>query len=87
MPEKYSRRYGSHTYDGEPAAKAALTRAVKDGRVETRDDYAITNYDNFVFNIEHKVVRKNLLSGKDMAPMSVNTPACCDPSTETYHCM
>ncbi len=87
MPQKANRRWMSNTYETQAAAKAALTRAVKDGRVKNRDLYAIADYAYFSKNLEKKVVRKNLLSGKDMAPMSVNTPACCDPSTETYHCM
>ena len=87
MPEAYNRRYGSHTYATEGAAKAALTRAYNDERVNNKDDYAIAEYFDFAENIEKKVVKKNLLSGKDMPPMSVNTPACVDPSTETYHCM
>ena len=93
------------SYKSESAAKAALTRADRDGKLGEhveiektapwkrtvtpyeKADFAIAEYVDFAENIEKKVVRKNLLSGKDMAPMSVNTPACCDPSTETYHCM
>ena len=87
MPQKAGRRWLSNTYETMAAAKGALTRAVKDGRVKKRELYAISDVVYFVKNIEKKVVRKNLIGGGEMAPMSVNTPACCDPSTETYHCM
>jgi hypothetical protein len=67
----------------EAAAKACLTRAAKKGtKVE---DYAILPYDEFK-KIEKTEVKHNLLGGGTFT-QSVNTPACCDPSTETYHSM
>lgn len=70
----------------ERAAKSGLTRAVNDGRLENRDDYAIARKDVFVETIEKKVTKKNLMSGKPFE-ISVNAPASCDPSTETYWSM
>ena len=68
------------------AAKAHLTRMAKaDGALNTAD-YAIAPTREFWDSIEKKEVVKNLLSGKDVV-QSVNTPACCDPSCETYWSM
>lgn len=89
----YRNRYWQDAsfYATEQAAKAGLTRAVKwstqkPGRtVINKDDYAILPHDEFA-KIEKTEVKYNLLSGKAFT-QSVNTPACCDPSTETYHSM
>jgi len=53
-----------------------------------RNDYAIAEINDFKQNIEKSVTKKNLLNpnGKGFK-ISVNTPSCCDPSTETYHSM
>jgi hypothetical protein len=53
-----------------------------------RNDYAIAEYNDFKQNVEKTRHVKNLLNpdGKGI-DISVNTPNCCDPSTETYHCM
>lgn len=68
----------------EGAAKAALTREVKRG-VVNRDDFMVAEYDIFR-NLEKKEVVKNLMSGKDVL-QSVNTPRCCDVSSELYWSM
>jgi hypothetical protein len=67
------------------AAKAALTREVHNGAVK-REDFLIAPTDEFWKEIEKKVTVKSLMSGKDVV-QSVNTPRCCDPSSETYHSM
>jgi hypothetical protein len=74
----------------EAAAKAFLTRAAN-GKVKLhepidKDDYAIADRHDFIDNIEKSVTKKNLMSGKDVT-MRVNTPLCCDPSSETYWSM
>jgi hypothetical protein len=68
----------------ETAAKAALTREAKRGRVN-REDFLIASSDDFV-KIEKTEVKHNLLSGTPFT-QSVNTPIGCDPSSETYWSM
>ena len=75
--------YTYEYYATESAAKGALTRGLKKGLIENRDDYAVSDLTNFFDNIEKKVVRKNLMSGKEFT-IGVNTPCHLDPSTETY---
>lgn len=78
-------------YKTEQAAKAGLTRAVKWSNAKPSrtpinpDEYRILPMDQFKL-IEKTEVKHNLLSGKEFT-QSVNTPASCDPSTETYHSM
>ena len=67
------------------AAKAALTREVKAGKV-LREDFDISEAMNFRLNIEKKVTVHNLMNGRPVQ-QSVNTPACCDVSRETYWSM
>ena len=83
------KRWYNHSYATEAAAKAALTRETKAGRLSKKDlkNLAIADKAEFHANIEKKVVKKNLMSGKDMEPMGVNTPLCVDPSSETYWSM
>lgn len=68
----------------EGAARAAFTRLAKQGKVSTRK-HAILSTVDFA-KIEKQEERINLMSGKPFMT-SVNTPACCDPSTETYWSM
>jgi len=70
----------------EGSAKATLTRKEKKDAEFNRDEFAIAETANFFANIEKTETRTNILSGKEFT-QGVNTPACCDPSTETYHCM
>lgn len=81
------KRWYNCSYATLAAAKAALTRATKKGQLREGYDYAIADKDEFHNSIEKKVVKRNLMSGKDMEPMGVNTPGCVDPSTETYWSM
>jgi len=74
----------------EGAAKAALTRELENTRQKQRplcrDDFAISELSVFLTRLEKKETVKNLMSGKDVV-QSVNTPLCCDPSSETYWSM
>jgi len=76
-------------YKTEAAAKAAMTRIVKKGKIsekEMNEKYRIADVATFRTYIEKKETRINLMSGKPFE-QSVNTPGCCDPSTETYWSM
>jgi hypothetical protein len=88
------------------AAKAALTRLAKKGKLGTesvpaptkhnkfatkqipyiKEDFDIAEIKYFRENIEKQETKKNLLSGKEFK-QPVNTPRCCDPSSETYWSM
>jgi hypothetical protein len=63
------------------AATAAFTR-----QGLSYDECAIAETEDFTKNIEKEEIRYNLLTRKPFS-IKVNTPACCDPSTETYHSM
>lgn len=67
-------------YPTERGAKIALAR------LADRDVYAVAEYDYFFDNIEKKETKRNLMSGKEFT-QGVNTPLCCDPSSETYWSM
>jgi hypothetical protein len=69
----------------EGAAKAALTRLEKKGAIE-RESLAIAESSVFHTTIEKTETVYNLMSGKPVI-QSVNTPLCCDPSSETYWSM
>lgn len=68
----------------ERAAKAALTREVKNGAVK-HEDFGIVASDLFP-SVEKTVRKNNLMSGKRFT-QGVNTPLACDPSSETYWSM
>jgi hypothetical protein len=75
------------SFASEGAAKAALTRAIKDtaSKVQPilRENFLITEDDNFFCNVQKTVTKKNLMTGVEFQ-QAVNTPMICDPSTETY---
>ena len=48
-----------------------------------RNDWAIAPAGTFHCSIEKTVTKRNLLSGTEFT-QPVNTPLCCDPSSETY---
>ena len=77
--------YRRTDYATERAAKAGLTKAVKAGKIK-REDYDIAEYGYFKANIEKKVTKRNLMSGKPFE-ISVNAEPCIDPSTERYWSM
>jgi hypothetical protein len=71
----------------ERAAKAALTREVNNGAVK-REDFLIADWMEFHNKIEKTETVKSLMNpdGADIV-QSVNTPRCCDPSSEQYWSM
>lgn len=78
------RNYGPKEFATERGAKAWLTRMVNKGA--DRNKYAIADSFTFHNEIEHWVTSRNMMSGK-LFRQPINTPACCDPSTETYWSM
>ena len=73
------------TYDTLRGAKSVLTRKVNLGEIQ-REENAIASMKEFVENIEQKRSSINLMTGKEVV-LPVNTPLCCDPSSETYWSM
>jgi len=78
--------HGGSVYKTESAAKAYLTRLVKRFSNIKREDYAIAELGVFYNSIEKSEVVINLMSGKPVT-QSVNTPLCCDVSSELYWTM
>ena len=68
-------------YKEKGGATRALNAAAKAGKINPAE-YSIMPMDEFA-KIEKKRVVKNLMSGEDVI-IPVNTPSCCDPSTELY---
>jgi len=79
------RQFSKSQYLTEAAAKAAITRFTKKGMIVT-GECAIADYIDFTNNIEAKVKRVNMMSGKEYYE-SVNTPSYCSPSSESYWSM
>ena len=77
---------GKETFATLTAAKSALTRATKTDPTVVPTDYAISETIFFHEKIEKWVTKKNLMSGKPFK-QPVNTPRCCDPSSELYWSM
>jgi hypothetical protein len=71
-------------YQTEAAARAGFTRLRKQGKVHPMY-FDILPWAEFA-KIEKTETRVNLMSGKEFT-QSVNTPLCCDPSSETYWSM
>lgn len=80
------------SYKTEGAAKAAFNRiaakwdANPKNEVPFKQCHAISESSHFHSKIEKQETKHNLLSGKEFT-QPVNTPLCCDPSSETYHSM
>lgn len=70
------------SYATESTAKAARTRAANAGKIKAAD-YLIAEVNEFYNNIEKKVVRVNLMTGKEYLE-AVNTPSFCSPAYEAY---
>lgn len=68
------------------AATRELNAAERSGKIVDKDKYAIAEAADFYANIEKKVERTNLMSGKKYME-SVNTPSYCSPSCESYWSM
>lgn len=79
------RSYSKQYYATETAAKAAITRFAKKG-ICNKDEVAVAEVGYFYDNIEKSEIVINMMSGKQVR-QSVNTPACCDVSSETYWSM
>jgi hypothetical protein len=75
-----------NTYRTVAAAKAAMTRAYRNGIMKSRMEWKIEDASVFASKIEKTETKTNLLSGKSFT-QNVNTPSCCDPSSETYWSM
>jgi len=74
----------------EGACKATLTREAKKNPEFNRDIYAIAEVHDFINGIEKTVTKSFIhpLTGKEATiTQSVNTPRCCDPSSELYWSM
>ena len=82
VKDKY--HIGTKLYKTEGAAKAERTRLTKKGKLKA-EEYGVLPVAEFA-KIEKMETKKNLLSGHEFT-QSVNTPLCCDPSSETYHSM
>ena len=66
------------SYKTRAAAKAAMTRNKLD-----QTKWHIAESVMFAELVSKKVVRVNLMSGKEYVE-DVNTPLCCSPASETY---
>lgn len=60
--------------------------ALKSYSYRNPEKFAIVTLDWYNANVRSTKKVKNLLSGKEIE-IDINTPACCDPSTETYWSM
>jgi hypothetical protein len=72
-------------YATQGTAKAALSRLAKAGKI-IKSHYAIADAVKFFTKIEKKETVRNLMTGKPVI-QTVNTPNCCDPSSEQYWSM
>lgn len=75
-------------YETQGAAKAALTRLSKKEGEAKAAQYRIAEKNEFHSKIEKTRKTRNILNpSAGEFDIPVNTPACCDPGTETYHSM
>ena len=81
----WTERSFSKSYKTIGSAKAKLTRLIKSGKVTT-GEYAISEVNEYYEKIEQQVTVRNLMSGQPVK-QSINTPLCCDVSSETYWSM
>jgi len=70
------------TYETVPAAKASLTKMLK--KTGDKDTWSVMTFEAYrlAFPVKYEMVR-NLMSG-EMVRQAVDTPLCCDVSSETY---
>jgi len=78
-PKVRTKKESFETYG---AAQAAITREANRG-VINKVDFLIAEKAVFHKSIELTETVNNLMSGKPIT-QPVNTPLCCDPSSETY---
>ena len=82
------------------AAKAALTRARKSGKMRYMCSFGyglmkadriakldVCTSDHFHNEVDHMVTVKNLMSGTEVQIRASDEGGCCDPSTERYWSM
>jgi hypothetical protein len=77
------------SFGSKGAATRAFNAAVRDGKINA-DEYAIAERAEFHANIEKEITKTfiNPHSGEaDSVTLKVNTPRCCDPSSELYWTM
>lgn len=77
------------SFETRAAAKAAITRESNRGSIN-RDDFAVAESTVFHATIEKYEMVRSLMAAPGevrMVRQSVNTPRCCDPSTELYWSM
>ena len=74
------------SYSTERSAKSARTRAFREGKIASPEEWSISDRNEFYNSIEKKRIVKNLMSGQDVE-IGVNTPLHLDPSSETYWSM
>lgn len=72
-------------YCTEAVARSVFTKAVKNGFVKNPENYEILSTREFS-KIEKMETVYSLMTGAPIV-QSVNTPLCCDPSSETYWSM
>lgn len=72
-------------FETKRGAKAYLTRQVNKGKMK-RDEWEINETIYFHNVIEKKVTKRNLMSGNEFS-QPINTPRCCDPSSNLYWSM
>jgi hypothetical protein len=73
---------GKRYYATEASAKGALTRNVNAGKV-ARESFEVISSAEYQA-IPRKMMKvRNLMSGIEVE-IPVDTPLCCDPSSETY---
>lgn len=82
---KSTQLVNSRRYKSVAAAKAAITRGERLGLID-RDLVAIEETSKFHSEIEGRVRRVNLMTGKEYYE-PVNTPRYCSPSSEAYWSM
>jgi hypothetical protein len=72
-------------YATKGAAKAAITRAAKAGKIAAAD-FAVAETNLFFNFVEKSTTKKNMMSGKEYTERA-NTPISCSPASETYWSM
>ncbi len=87
VPKIKKPHYITQSFETERAAKAALTRADRDGKLaHPKDEYAIADGVDFRENIEKFVERRNMMTGEKFMER-INTPGYMSTSSEAYWSM
>jgi hypothetical protein len=84
--DKLSRGTNKTMFPTVAGARGALTRACNKDVTLIKEAFGIIDACYFYSDIEKKETVHNLMSGKPVV-QGVNTPLCCDPSSETYWSM